>query len=234
MTTGKGKVLSTILSIVLYVLFVLVASFILEGIGLMASRPSPDSIMGAILGFGLIALFIILVNIASWWESANLKEFTLLAGTLYVLFVSVALFILEAYSPSPDSIKAAIVGFGFGAPIYILGVVALRKDLAISKELTLLAVKGLFSPYYVGKEGVYKEGIFTGKKLLLRWSEVADVLVIREHENFILKHLVRRTIQKRGTIRVITKDGREIDITDVINPKETVEHIKNTYLKDVS
>ena len=214
----------------MYVLFVLAESFILEAIGLMKSPPSPEFIMGIIIG----VLIIIIPNIASWWESANLKEFTLLAGIFYVLFVLVALLILEAYSRSPNSVMAAIVGFGFGAPIYILGVIALRKDLAISKELTLLGVKGLFSPYYVGKEGIYKEGIFMGKKLWLRWSEVADISVIREHENFILKRFGGGTVKKRGTVRVITKDGREIDITNVINPKETVEFVKNTYLKNVS
>jgi len=228
------KVQSVILGIMWYVLVVLATLFILRVIGLMASPPSPESIAGTIMGYGLGALFVIVGTMDSWKESADLKEFTLLAGIFYVLYVLVVLSILVAYSPSPDSIIGAILGFGLGSLFYIPGVIALWKDLAISKELTPLGVKGLFSLYYTGKEGIYKEGIFKGKRLFLRWSEVADVSVIREYENFISKHFGRGTVKKRGTVRVITKDGREIDIPNVINPKETVEFIKNTYLKNTS
>ena len=162
-----------------------------------------------------------------------------------ILYVLAALFILGgiglmASPPSPASTMGAIVGFGFGALFIILGIIASRKEPASSEKLTLIAGKGLFSPwYYIGKEGIYK-----GKKLLLGWNEIANIFVIHEYEitksNLSLRTLqtgvpsMSGTIYKMGTFRVITKDGREIDIKNVINPKEILEYIKNTYLKNIS
>lgn len=72
----------------------------------------------------------------------------------------------------------------------------------------------------MGSKGIYEEN-----ELLLRWSEIADIFVIREYQEIHL-HSGRVTIYKKGTIRLITKNGRVIDIKNVLSPKEIVEYIK--------
>ncbi|BDB97466.1 hypothetical protein [Saccharolobus caldissimus] len=160
-----------------------------------------------------------------------------------VLYVLAAIFILGGIglitSPSsPATVGGAIVGFGFGALFIILGMISARKEPKTKENLTLIAGKGLFSTwYYIGKEGIYK-----GKKLFLKWSEIKNIFVIHEYE-VTRSNMSLRTLQtgvptfngrvyRMGTWRIITVDGKEIDIKNVINPKEMLEYIKNTYLKN--
>ena len=144
-----------------------------------------------------------------------------------IFYTLAALDILGGIFVSLVSTKYAIVSFSFAALYIILGAIASRKDSAIAKGLTLLAEGGRFSPrYFIGNEGIYMEN-----KLFLKWSEIFDIFVIREYEELFLSSSGRGSSYKMGTIRVITKDGRGIDITNVINPKEIVEYIKNIYLK---
>ena len=160
-----------------------------------------------------------------------------------VLFALGAFFLLGAIGmlvqPStPATTGATIVAFSFAALFIILGIIAGRKEPArAGKDLTLIAGKGLFSSwYYIGKEGIYKD-----KKLFLKWEEIDDIYVLNEYYESSSR-LSLRTLQTgiprttgvtyvMGTLRVHTKDGRQIDIKNVINPKETADYIRKVYLK---
>jgi hypothetical protein len=237
MTMWMWKVLSIIL-------FIIAAFFILTGIGAMVLLPSPDStIYTAALTFFIFgALFIISGIKAFRLGSANseglMRKWKALSVVSFALGVP---FILLGIPASLSSAKGGTVIIGIGAFLIVLGVIAYRKDLAIAKGMTLLAEgRGLTSPrYFIGNEGIYKEN-----KLFLRWSEIVNIFVIHEYEitksNLSVRTLqagvpsMSGTIYIMGTFRVITKDGREIDIKNVINPKEILEYIKNTYLKNIS
>jgi len=180
----------------------------------------------AILGFIFGALYIILGAIASRKDSA-MRTWKILS---VIFYTSAAFDIPVGIFVTLVSDKIAIGIFIFGALYIILGAIASRKDSAIAKGLTLLAEGGRFSPrYFIGNEGIYMEN-----KLFLKWSEIFDIFVIREYEKSFFTYYRgygEGSSYKMGTIRVITKDGRGIDITNVINPKEIVEYIKNIYLK---
>jgi hypothetical protein len=93
---------------------------------------------------------------------------------------------------SPHSlalIMGAAMFIDTGVFFIILEIIASRKEPANPEELTLIAEKRSFSPrYFIGKKGIYEEN-----ELLLRWSEIADVFVIREYQEIHL-HSGRVTI----------------------------------------
>jgi hypothetical protein len=103
--------------------------------------------------------------------------------------------------PILASILGAIVGFVIGVFLTLLGIIAFRKDLAISKKPPC-AREGSFSPRHtIGEEGIYEEN-----NLSLRGSKIADILVIQEYQEIHL-HSGRLTIYTKRTVRVKTKNG---------------------------
>ncbi|AGJ62766.1 hypothetical protein [Saccharolobus islandicus] len=77
-----------------------------------------------------------------------------------VLYGLAALFTLGGIGlvtspPSPSPTGVAIVGFSFDALFIILGIIAARKEPNKNENLTLIAGKGLFSPWYYNRGKPY-------------------------------------------------------------------------------
>jgi len=121
---------------------------------------------------------------------------------------------------------AAIFGF-FGTRI-------LRKQ--PKEQVEVLGGKGLFSSWYWFNE----KGIWKDNKFFLPWTEINDIIVFRtfmRHYNrsrtFTVLDATRPNPESMefGSIKVITNDGRQIEIKEVISPHSVVDFIKKTYLK---
>jgi len=154
-------------------------------------------------------------------------------GVLSIIYMAIKIFLSlvrvgsTASPPFQAPTLGEIVSFGIVVFLVTVMIIMSSEEQTNSEELSSIAEQGSFSSqYFIGGKGIYK-----GKKLLLRWGEIADLFVIHEYLE-IHSYSGRGTIYKKGTIRVITKDGRAIDIKNVISPKEIVEYIKNTYLKN--
>ena len=119
---------------------------------------------------------------------------------------------------------------------YMIGARIRKKE--PSEKVEFLGGKGLFSSWYWFNE----KGIWKDNKFFLPWTAISDILVLRTYmrhynNNILRTFTVLDAIRPNpesvefGTIKIVTNDGRQIEINEVVSPHTVVEFIKKTYLK---
>ena len=117
---------------------------------------------------------------------------------------------------------------------YMIGARIRKKE--PSEKVEFLGGKGLFSSWYWFNE----KGIWKDNKFFLPWTAISDILVLRtfvRHYDRLRTFTVLDVIRpypesvEFGTIKIVTNDGRQIEINEVVSPHTVVEFIKKTYLK---
>ena len=116
---------------------------------------------------------------------------------------------------------------------YILGARIRKKK--PREKVEFLGGKGLFSSWYWFNE----KGIWKDNKFFLPWTAISDILVLRTFvryyrlRTFTVLDAIRPNPEsvEFGTIKIVTNDGRQIEINEVVSPHTVVEFIKKTYLK---
>ncbi|WP_338601357.1 hypothetical protein V6M85_13870 [Sulfolobus tengchongensis] len=147
------------------------------------------------------------------------------AGFLTILVIIAAI--------SSNIAATGFLGF-FAAIFYAMGIKIRQKE--PKERVEFLAGKGLFSSWYWFNE----KGIWKDNKFFLQWSEINDILVLRtfmRHYNRLRTFTVLDATRPNpesiefGTIKIITKDGKQIEINEVVDPRTVVDYIKKVYLK---
>ena len=150
-----------------------------------------------------------------------------LAGFL-VLFLAIISALSQDVEATGVFLVMAIIIF------YILGARIRKKE--PRERVEFLGGKGLFSPWYWFNE----TGIWKDNKFFLPWTAISDILVLRTFvrhydrlRTFTLLDVIRPHPESEefGTIKIVTNDGRQIEINEVVSPHTVVEFIKKTYLK---
>ena len=116
---------------------------------------------------------------------------------------------------------------------YMIGARIRKKE--PSEKVEFLGGKGLFSSWYWFNE----KGIWKDNKFFLPWTAISDILVLRTFvryyrlRTFTVLDDIRPNSEsvEFGTIKIVTNDGRQIEINEVVSPHTVVEFIKKTYLK---
>ena len=147
-----------------------------------------------------------------------------LAGFLVLLAIISALY--QDVEATGGFLVMAIIFYMIGARI--------RKK-EPSEKVEFLGGKGLFSSWYWFNE----KGIWKDNKFFLPWTAISDILVLRTFvryyrlRTFTVLDDIRPNSEsvEFGTIKIVTNDGRQIEINEVVSPRTVVEFIKKTYLK---
>ncbi|MEM3721550.1 hypothetical protein, partial [Metallosphaera sp.] len=117
---------------------------------------------------------------------------------------------------------------------YILGARIRKKE--PREKVEFLGGKGLFSSWYWFNE----KGIWKDNKFFLPWTAISDILVLRTSMRYYNRSRTFTVLDATrpnpesvefGTIKIVTNDGRQIEINEVVSPRTVVEFIKKTYLK---
>lgn len=155
-------------------------------------------------------------------------------AALFPFVLAGFLVLLAIISALSQNVEATGVFLVMAIIFYILGARIRKKE--PREKVEFLGGKGLFSSWYWFNE----KGIWKDNKFFLPWTAISDILVLRtfmRHYDRLRTFTVLDAIRPNpesvefGTIKIVTNDGRQIEINEVVSPRTVVEFIKKTYLK---
>ncbi|MEM0054830.1 hypothetical protein [Metallosphaera sp.] len=155
-------------------------------------------------------------------------------AALFPFVLAGFLVLLAIISALSQNVEATGVFLVMAIIFYILGARIRKKE--PREKVEFLGGKGLFSSWYWFNE----KGIWKDNKFFLPWTAISDILVLRtsmRHYDRLRTFTVLDATRPNpesvefGTIKIVTNDGRQIEINEVVSPRTVVEFIKKTYLK---
>ncbi|MEM3355678.1 MAG: hypothetical protein QXS43_09455 [Metallosphaera sp.] len=155
-------------------------------------------------------------------------------AALFPFVLAGFLVLLAIISALSQNVEATGVFLVMAIIFYILGARIRKKE--PREKVEFLGGKGLFSSWYWFNE----KGIWKDNKFFLPWTAISDILVLRTSmryynrlRTFTVLDATRPNPEsvEFGTIKIVTNDGRQIEINEVVSPRTVVEFIKKTYLK---
>ncbi|MEM3988678.1 MAG: hypothetical protein QXZ22_08815 [Sulfolobales archaeon] len=155
-------------------------------------------------------------------------------AALFPFVLAGFLVLLAIISALSQDVEATGVFLVMAIIFYIIGARIRKKE--PREKVEFLGGKGLFSSWYWFNE----KGIWKDNKFFLPWTAISDILVLRtfmRHYDRLRTFTVLDAIRPNpesvefGTIKIVTNDGRQIEINEVVSPRTVVEFIKKTYLK---
>nr|WP_011182884.1 hypothetical protein [Sulfolobus tengchongensis]AAT46513.1 hypothetical protein [Sulfolobus tengchongensis] len=155
-------------------------------------------------------------------------------AALFPFVLAGFLVLLAIISALSQNVEATGVFLVMAIIFYILGARIRKKE--PREKVEFLGGKGLFSSWYWFNE----KGIWKDNKFFLPWTAISDILVLRtsmryynRSRTFTVLGATRPNPEsvEFGTIKIVTNDGRQIEINEVVSPRTVVEFIKKTYLK---
>ncbi|MCP6728450.1 MULTISPECIES: hypothetical protein [Metallosphaera] len=155
-------------------------------------------------------------------------------AALFPFVLAGFLVLLAIISALSQNVEATGVFLVMAIIFYILGARIRKKE--PREKVEFLGGKGLFSSWYWFNE----KGIWKDNKFFLPWTAISDILVLRTSMRYYNRSRTFTVLDATrpnpesvefGTIKIVTNDGRQIEINEVVSPRTVVEFIKKTYLK---
>ena len=122
-------------------------------------------------------------------------------------------------------ISGIILFIVFGAVFFIMGIILaviyrIPKDaLPISLPISY-RYRGAVSREEAKNNYLMKnDGVYRGKKLVFKWSDVADIQLLTIDET-----------KNEGLVKFVLRNGKAVDIPRVMYPMNLVEYVRKTYL----